>query len=247
MSTGKVCITFLRQAITPDTKAIMTTPLLHRLRHFLCAAPLAALLSLSIPAFAEPPSRVGRLSFIQGDVSFFMDRDEGWRRAQLNFPVSSENSLWTENGGRAEVRIGASALRIDDRSILDFVRVEDNQTLAFLQRGILNLRLRTDDDERSERRNDGDTFRIETREGQFVFSRNGRYRIDASPEAGESRVSVYAGRARFEGGDGSDNRVNVEAGKSLVVRGSGGASDFHFESVNESPFDRWAEDRKSVV
>ena len=180
---------------------------------------------------------------MQGDVSFFMDRDEGWRRAQLNFPVSSENSLWTENGGRAEVRIGASALRIDDRSVLDFVRVEDNQTLAFLQRGILNLRLRTDDDERSERRNDGDTFRIETREGQFVFSRTGRYRIDASPEAGESRVSVYAGRARFESVDGTDSRINVEAGKSLVVRGSGGASDFHFESVNESPFDRWADAR----
>ena len=222
----------------------MTTPLLQRLRHFLCAAPLAALLTLSSLASAEPPSRVGRLSFMQGDVSFFMDRDEGWRRAQLNFPVSSENSLWTENGGRAEVRIGASALRIDDRSILDFVRIEDDQTLAFLQRGTLNLRIRTDDGgDRSERRNDGDTFRIETREGQFVFSRNGRYRIDASPEAGESRVSVYAGRARFESGDGGDSRINVEAGKSLAVRGSGGASDFHFESANESQFDRWADAR----
>lgn len=244
LSTGKVCTTFLGQAITLDPEAIMTTPRLQRLRHFYRAAPLAALLWLSISAFAEPPSRVGRISFMQGDVSFFMDRDEGWRRAQLNFPVSSENSLWTENGGRAEVRIGASALRIDDRSVLDFVRVEDNQTSAFLQRGTLNLRLRSDDDgDRSERRNDGDTFRIETREGQFVFSRNGRYRIDASPDAGESRVSVYAGRARFEGGDGTDSRINVEAGKSLVVRGSGGASDFHFESVNESPFDRWADAR----
>ena len=86
----------------------MTTAALPRLRHILCAAPFAALLLLSIPAHAEPPSRVGRLSFVQGDVLFFMDRDDGWRRAQLNFPVTSENSLWTENGGRAEVRIGAA-------------------------------------------------------------------------------------------------------------------------------------------
>ena len=222
----------------------MTTAALQRLQYILCAAPFVALLLLSNPASAEPPARVGRLSFVQGDVSFFMDRDDGWRRAQLNFPVTSENSLTSENGGRAEVRIGASALRIDERSLLDFVRVQDDQTQTFLHRGTLNLRLRNDDTgEPSDRRNDGDTIRVETREGQFVFSRNGRYRIHASPESNQSRVSVFVGRARFESRDGSDTRINVEAGKSLVVRGAGDVTDFYFEAAVESPFDRWAEAR----
>ena len=222
----------------------MTTAALQRLRHILCAAPFAALLLLSIPAHAEPPSRVGRLSFVQGDVSFFMDRDDGWRRAQLNFPVTSENSLWTENGGRAEVRIGASVLRIDDRSLLDFVRVQDDQTQTFLQRGTLNLRLRDDDSaDQFGRRDEGDTVRVETSEGQFVFSRNGRYRIDSFPENNQSRVSVYVGRAHFESRDGGDTRINVEAGKSLVVRSTRDSTDFHFKSAAESPFDRWKEAR----
>ena len=191
-----------------------------------------------MPALAEPPARVGRLSYLQGEVSFFMDRDDGWQRAAINFPVTSENSLWTENGGRAEVRIGSSALRIDDRSILDFVRVDDNLTQTFLQRGTVNLRIRTEDN--PDRRNDGETFRVETSAGQFVFSVSGRYRVEALPDGVQTRVTVFDGRAHF---DGRDGRIGVEAGKSLLVRASGDSIAFQFEPATESSFDRWADAR----
>ena len=105
----------------------MAAELRKRQLHTLFAALFAAWLLASASAFADPPSRVGRVSFVQGDISFFQDRSEGWRPAQLNFPVTSENSFWAENGGRAEVRIGASALRIDEQSVLDIVRLQDNQ------------------------------------------------------------------------------------------------------------------------
>ena len=216
----------------------MNTATFGSIKRFLCAAPLAVLFALSMAAYADPPSRVGRVSFLQGKVSFFMDREEGWQKAQINFPVTSENSLWTEHGGRAEVRIGASALRIDDGSLLDFVRIVDDQTQTFLQRGALNLRLRSDD--RTELRSDGDNFRVETSEGQFVFSDNGRFRIDVSPENAETRVSVFVGHVRFES---RDNRLSVEAGKALIVRGSANGEDFRFEPALESAFDRWAEAR----
>ena len=97
-------------------------------------------------AFAEPPSRVGRVSLAEGNVSFFMDRSEGWKPARINFPVTSENSLWTEGASRAEVRIGPMAMRIDDNTILDFIRIDDEQTLAYLQRGSINIRTRRDGD-----------------------------------------------------------------------------------------------------
>ena len=216
----------------------MSASILQRLRYVLCAAPLVALLLLSMPALAEPPSRVGRLSYIQGEVSFFMDRDDGWQRATINFPVTGENSLWTENGGRAEVRIGSSALRIDDRSLLDFVRVDDDLTQTFLQRGTLNLRIRTEDN--PDRRNDGETFRVETSAGQFVFSASGRYRVDALPDGVQTRVTVLSGRAHF---DGRDGRIGVEAGKTLAVRASGDSIAFNFEIAAESSFDRWADAR----
>ena len=124
-----------------------------------------------VSAFAAPPGRVGRVSFLSGTVSFYADADEGWREALLNYPVTSENSLWTERDARAEVRIGSTALQLDEDSVLDFQRINDDDTLAYLQRGALSLRIR-DLDKR-------DVYRVITAEGQFTLRTRGRYRIDS--------------------------------------------------------------------
>ncbi len=196
-------------------------------------------------AFAEPPSRVGRVSLVEGNVSFFMDRGEGWKPARINFPVTTENSLWTEGASRAEVRIGPSAMRLDDNTILDFIRIDDDQTLAYLQRGSVNIRTRRDGGDGRE------TLSVETADGRFVVEANGRYRIDAADNGAESRISVYAGRARFEPTDNNANSVTVDRGRTLVVEGLGvgrgagqsGANRFRFETTAESGFDRWADAR----
>jgi hypothetical protein len=210
------------------------------------ALAMVAMFIFSAGAFADPPSLVGRVSLVEGNVSFFMDRSEGWKPARLNFPVTSENSVWTEGASRAEVRIGPVAMRLDDNTILDFIRIDDEQTLAFLQRGSTNIRTRLDG--RSDSRSD--TIIIETADGRFVVEGNGRYRIDAGNNGGESRISVYAGRARFEATDNSANSVTVDRGRTLVVEGrqqrnsaQQGAPSFRFETAAESGFDRWADAR----
>ena len=191
----------------------------------------------------DPPSRVGRIGYVEGDVSFYADRSEGWRKARINFPVTSENSIWTENQSRAEVRIGASALRIDDNSVLDLVKINDDRTQAFLQRGSVNIRTRS-----NSRDNTRDSIRLDTNEGRFIIEGNGRYRVDASQDGFESRISVFIGRASYESNAdeaGTSNRLNIDAGKTLIVRnsGAGTTSDFRFENASGSAFDRWAEVR----
>jgi hypothetical protein len=192
-------------------------------------------------AFAEPPSRVGRVSLVEGNVSFFMDRNEGWKPARINFPVTSENSLWTEGASRAEVRVGPMAMRLDDNTILDFIRIDDDQTLAYLQRGSVNIRTRQDGGDSRE------TLSVETADGRFVVEGNGRFRIDAADNGAESRISVYSGRARFEAADNNANSVTVDRGRTLVVQGRNsaqpGANSFRFETAAESGFDRWADAR----
>lgn len=187
-------------------------------------------------AFADPPARVGRVSYLQGSVSFYADRTEGWTRARINYPVTSQNSLWTEGAARAEVRIGASALRLADDTIVDFIRVLDDQTETYLQRGTLNVRTRNYG---SETYRNG--FSIETTEGRYTIEGNGRYRLEAAQSGGESRLTVFVGRARFEGSD--RNVLTVDAGKSLVVQNARPSLTFRFESAREGDFDRWAEAR----
>ena len=136
---------------------------------------LAATAAFSSLTSAEPPNRVGRVSLVEGNVSFFMDRSEGWKPARINYPVTSENSVWTEGASRAEVRIGASALRLDDNSIVDFVRIDDDQTQAYLQRGTVNIRTRNDHSDNRDR--DLTALSVETNEGRFVIESNGSMRL----------------------------------------------------------------------
>ncbi|MBL8524742.1 MAG: hypothetical protein JNN20_13710 [Betaproteobacteria bacterium] len=201
----------------------------HRL---LCAA--AAVLMI-VPALADPPARVGRVTLMEGNTQFFADREDGWQPAQMNYPVSSENSIWTDGPGRAEVRIGASAIRIDDDSVLDFVVIDEERIEAFLQRGTASIRLR-------QYGNIGiaDITRIETSAGVFSLDAGGRYRIDAAADGNETRISVFSGRARFENGD---TRLTIDAGKVLTVRSQGTATDFRLDNANESSLDRWASSR----
>lgn len=190
----------------------------------------------------SPPSRVGRIGLIEGNVSFFADRDEGWRAARLNYPVTSKNSVWTNGPSRAEVRFGASVVRIDGDTVLDFVKVDDQRTKLFLQRGGMNIKIRAYTQTQSGSHGDDyrDQFRIETDHGAWVVDQSGRYRVDASPDRNETRLAVFAGTARFENGSAN---LNVALGKMLVVQGHASASSFTFERANETNFDRWSESR----
>jgi hypothetical protein len=210
---------------------------------FVLASLLAAsLASAQAPTDDEvsPPSRVGRIGLIEGDVSFYADREEGWRKARLNFPVTSKNSVWTNGQGRAEVRFGASVVRIDGDTMLDFVKVDDQRTSLFLQRGTANIRIRSYTQSGSRGDDYRDQFRIETDSGTWTLDQSGRYRIESSPDRNETRLAVFVGTARFEN---SAANLKVEPGKMLVVRGSAAASSFNFERANEANFDRWAEAR----
>jgi hypothetical protein len=203
------------------------------------ASPAQAQVSVSINVdsgiatqeWADPPGRVGRLSYLSGDVSFFGDNQEGWASGRLNYPVSNENSVWTGRGGRAEFRVGAQAVRIDEETVLDVLNLTDNATVLFLQRGTVNVRVR--DFSR------GDSFWIDTAEGRLAIRGNGRFRVESDAQTGETRFTVFSGSARVEG-DGVQR--GLERGTTLTVR-SGNIADSRYERSFETSFDRWAYNR----
>src|SRR3954462_12046830 len=88
-----------------------------------------ALASLSAAA-QELPGRVGRVSFTEGSVAVYQDPEIGWEKADVNSPLTSENSLWTEPDARAELRVSAVALRLDGGTQLDVSRLDDDVLAA---------------------------------------------------------------------------------------------------------------------
>src|ERR1700682_2246255 len=157
----------------------------------LALAAFAFASAISLPAATQDaPGRVGRLAYTEGPVSVYQDPELGWEKAYVNTPITSENSVWTDRGARAEVRVGGTALRLDGETQLDVSRLDDDQIDATVTRGTLNARVRYKD------RNEN--YSISTPQARFELLSDGRYRIDVDPDTGESRLTVFAGDARLD-------------------------------------------------
>jgi len=155
---------------------------------------------------ADPPTRVARLSYIHGAVSFVPAGENDWVEAQLNRPLVTGDKLWTDNGSRAELEIGSAAMRMDGQTSFDFLNLDDNAAQVELTQGSLNLRVR--------RLYDGQTYEIDTPTLAFVANRVGEFRIDVQPDGQTTVVSVMHGGGDVYGEGGA--RFHVDEGQSVT-------------------------------
>src|SRR5258708_5620068 len=151
-------------------------------------AAVAGLLGFALPALADPPARVGRLSEISGTVSFHDSADEQWSPATLNYPVTSGNSFWTEPGAHAEIHVGSTAVHLDGATELDITALDDQRFDATLPQGTVNIRV--------PRFNNGDGYNIATPRGTVTLASPGTYRISAGTDGDPTQVAVLEGAAR---------------------------------------------------
>ena len=173
------------------------------------------------------PTRVGRIAHIEGRASLYQDPEAGWELAYVNSPITSENSVWTDEGSRAEVRVSGMAIRLDRLTQLDVARLDEDELDAFVARGTVAVRVRHY--ENNER------LVFNTPNTRVRLRANGRYRIDVDPERLETRITVFAGEARVGTEDG---RMRLTAGRSVLVFGAN-PPEFVDERILTSAFDTW--------
>lgn len=207
---------------------------------------LAALMGFATvtPAFAQvedpndPPGRVGRLSHIEGTVSFRNAEEDQWVPATLNFPVTTGDSLWTEPNARAEIQIGSTDLRLDPATAIEIVRLDDAATQIQIDQGSVNLRVR-------ELPPGG--VRIVTRRATVEILQPGRYHVDAVPAQAQSpdhvRIAVLEGLARIEG-ENMGAPLTVSAGHSATLRDN--APPLLAQAIAR-PLDDWALERERLL
>ena len=78
---------------------------------------VVALFSLFVPARAaadddDPPSRVARLGYIRGSVSFQPAGTDDWVNAIVNRPITTGDKLWADRDSRAELHVGSASIRM---------------------------------------------------------------------------------------------------------------------------------------
>src|SRR5579871_2324682 len=108
--------------------------------------PIAFLTTLlivaSAPAFpdpGDPPSRVARLNYESGSVSFRPGGIEDWAPATPNYPLTTGDHLWADQGARAEMHIGSAAIRMDSQTALSFLNLDDRTVQLSLTAGVIHI------------------------------------------------------------------------------------------------------------
>lgn len=197
---------------------------------------LFCVLFLALSAWAQddddPPSRVARMNFAQGSVSFQPGGEGDWVSAVPNRPLTSGDNLWTDRGSRAELHVGSTAIRMGGETSLTFLELNDRALQLRLPEGSLILRIRhLDDDE---------TFEVDTPNLAFTIERNGEYRVDVHPDGKETVVTAFQGRGRVDGGG---YNYTVVAGQEAHFSGDN-AENYDIDPIPDNDnFDRWSFDR----
>jgi FecR protein len=155
--------------------------------------------------YVDPPSRVARLSYVRGEVSFSPAGEDEWVNATRNRPLIRGDRLWTGRGARAELQAGNATFRIDEGSSFQFLNLDDRTAQVEITQGTLNLRVR--------RIYEDQIFEVDTPTLAFVISRPGEYRIDVDARGEHTTVAVWDG-----GGEAHGERANFRIREGEAIR-----------------------------
>jgi FecR protein len=180
----------------------------------------------------DPPGRVARMNFAQGSVSFQPGGEGDWVDAVPNRPLTSGDNLWTDQGSRAELHVGSTALRLGPETSLTFLDLDDNTTQLRLSQGSLIFRVRHLDD--------NDLFEVDTPNLAYTLQRTGQYRIDVSPDGNQTTLTVWNGRGEVTGGGYS---YTVVAGQEARFYGTDQLRYDIGQIPPNDDFDTWGLDR----
>jgi hypothetical protein len=178
----------------------------------------------------DPPTRAGRLSYVEGTVSVQPAGVDDWTVATINRPLTSGDQLWSDRGSRAEIDLGSATVSLAEDSSVSLLNLGDQAVQLQLSAGTTNITLRDLEPSAS--------FEIDAPNAAVSLLRPGSYRIGVD-QTGNTTVAMRDGQAQ----------VVTSAGQSVILRG-GQAAQFGaggaVEVASLAPpdaFDRWCAQR----
>ena len=84
-----------------------------------------AVAAFSTRASADPPSRVARLGYMSGSVSFSPAGENDWDQATINRPLTTGDRLWADAGARVEIQAGVAMVRMNAGTGISVLNLDD--------------------------------------------------------------------------------------------------------------------------
>src|SRR5580700_11182889 len=180
----------------------------------------------------DPPSRVARVGFMEGAVSFQPAGEPDWVQAVANRPLTTGDKLWTDKDSRAELQLGSAVIRLNSNTGFSFLNLDDNAVQIQLTSGAVNLRVRRLDRD--------DVVEIDTPNLAFSVNEPGSYRVEASEDGTYSVVSIREG-----GGDatGDGQTYTLHVGQRGTFSGTDSLNAEVIDIGGRDQFDNWAYNR----
>jgi hypothetical protein len=180
----------------------------------------------------QPPTRVGRVSFVEGQLAFHTAGETSWSAASVNYPVATGGSFWVDPKSRAEIRIGAQTIGLTGNTEIDVVKLDEQVMQLAVPQGRIELQLR--------QLGEGNTVEIDIPRGGVWLLQPGIYDIDAGNAEQPSRITALAGRARFIGGSVD---VAINNGEAAVISGADKTLAAALEHAAPDAFAEWCRSR----
>src|SRR3984957_9015049 len=206
----------------------------------LLLGPLLIASALTVPATSvadtdDPPSRVARLAYLEGSVSFQPGGTDEWVAAPLNRPITTGDKIWSDRGSRAELQLDGSALRLSSNTSVSFLNLGDNVSQIQLSVGTLLVRVR--------RLDDNETYEIDTTNLAFSVLQPGVYRFTVDKSGTTTSITVHSGQGEVTGAGAAysvyANEYDVFSGTDELVENA------QPDGARQDSFDAWSRGRDS--
>src|SRR5215831_6446657 len=176
----------------------------------------------------DPPSRVARLGYTQGSVSFQPAGESEWVEAIRNRPMISGDRIWADRDSRAELELGSAVIDLNSNTGISFLNLADRTAQIELSSGIVNFRVR--------HLKTGEVFEIDTPNQAFSIFQPGRYRLEASEDGSYTVVSIREGEGESTG---NGQTYRVQAGQRATFQGTTSLDAQVEDLTAPDDFDAW--------
>jgi hypothetical protein len=180
----------------------------------------------------DPPTRVARLAYAQGSISFQPAGTSDWVAAGLNRPMTTGDKIWSDNDGRVELQLDGSLLRLSQNTGCSFLNLGDNVTQVQLTAGTLLVRVR--------RLEENETYEIDTPNLAFSVVRPGLYEIAVNENGDSTEVVTRSGEGEVTGGGAA---YTIHAQDAYVFSGADQLYATRENGEEQDQFEAWAASR----
>jgi hypothetical protein len=180
----------------------------------------------------DPPSRVARISLVDGTVSFQPGGEGDWGTAARNRTVTVGDKIWADKDSRAELQAGQASIHLGSMTALSFLNLDENITQMRLAEGAVNFRVRE--------LREGDLYEVDTPNLAFTVKQAGNFRIDVSENGDSTRVIAVRGEGEATAGG---KTYAVHAGESAEFNGTDNVAYTVSQAPEPDGLDRWANER----